>query len=210
MIEVIIAIGVGGILCLLAISVMGRISDQGDEVKCQSALRQTGTAIHLYAQDHNGRFPHVSAVTGGAENHWRRVILPYVGLTNSSTDVRNTSLTCPTLRKVIVKTGGLGGIPNYGMNEYLSEVPVLSVERPSHTLLLTEAKLAPSGGNPSELHREGTITSANPHGRVHRNGQNVLYVDGRIEWVHEASRLGVAPYASGESEDIWSPRKAHP
>lgn len=209
LIEMLIAIAIIGFLAILLFPMGAKLMQRADEAKCQANLRLLGNAILLYAQDHDGSLPYVvsnSSVPGSVDRHWRRQVLPYVGLEANSTDVRKTPFICPPLRKTIEKKGGVGGLPNYGMNVYLENVKLAAIEKPAQTLLATEAKLI-SGVTPSEQLNESGIKSEVPGGKVHRGGQNILYVDGHIGWVENARILGDFPYASGGQNDVWSPRK---
>lgn len=207
--ELLAVIGIFSVLMAILLPLINGVRMRADEIKCSTNLRSVGQAIMLYTQDHDNTLPYVissSFIPGSSERHWRRAILPYVGLRPTAQDVRNTPFICPPLYRMIEAAGGEPGIPNYGMNLYIENLSLAVIEDPANTLLATEAKLI-HGVTPSERHYEGNMTSAVPGGKVHRGGQNVLFVDGHIRWIENASKLGELPYASGGEKDVWSPRK---
>lgn len=208
LIEMLIAIAVVAVLAMLLMPLTQNIREKASETQCVSNLRLLGQVTLLYAQDNEGKMPYIAAsssIPGSVDRHWRRQFLPYLGMEITAASVRDTPFICPPHRELIESKNGIGGIPNYGMNIYLENLPLADIEVPARTLLATEAKLI--GASPSEQLNESGIKSAVPGGKVHRGGQNILYVDGHIEWFENAQLLGDAPYASGGREDVWSPRR---
>lgn len=63
LIELLTVVAIIGILAAILIPVVGAAREQARSAVCKSNLRQTGMAIHLYAQDNNDRTP---PNTGGA------------------------------------------------------------------------------------------------------------------------------------------------
>ena len=59
LIELLISIGVISVLALLIFPVAGRIFEGSKSAKCQSNLRQLGTALEAYRVDNNGSLPKV-------------------------------------------------------------------------------------------------------------------------------------------------------
>lgn len=57
LIELLTVIAIIGILASILIPVVGKVRDSAARANCISNLRQIGQAIHLYADDHDGRMP---------------------------------------------------------------------------------------------------------------------------------------------------------
>ncbi len=57
LIELLASIAVIAILAAIVVSVIGRIRSSSEKVTCASNLRQIGTAISLYTNDHSGMLP---------------------------------------------------------------------------------------------------------------------------------------------------------
>jgi prepilin-type N-terminal cleavage/methylation domain-containing protein/prepilin-type processing-associated H-X9-DG protein len=57
LIELLTVIAIIGILAAILIPVVGKVRDSAARANCVSNLRQIGTAIHLYTDDHEGRMP---------------------------------------------------------------------------------------------------------------------------------------------------------
>jgi prepilin-type N-terminal cleavage/methylation domain-containing protein len=57
LIELLTVIAIIGILASILIPVVSSVRDSAARANCASNLRQIGTALHLYADDHEGRLP---------------------------------------------------------------------------------------------------------------------------------------------------------
>ena len=99
LIELLIVIAIIALLAALIFPVFERSREQGRSTVCLSNIRQTGTSIQLYVQDHDetypmNRFPDEAhpegkcVLTGNApypistsednKINWRRVVQPYI------------------------------------------------------------------------------------------------------------------------------------
>ena len=68
MIELLVVIGIIGILAALLLPSIGQAKARAKQVQCVHNLQQTGLAAHLFAHDHGGKFPaQVSTNAGGSE-----------------------------------------------------------------------------------------------------------------------------------------------
>lgn len=57
LVELLVVIGIIAVLISVLLPVLGRVREQGNQVKCQSNLRQLGVAMFQYAGDNKGYFP---------------------------------------------------------------------------------------------------------------------------------------------------------
>src|SRR5436190_9709718 len=58
LIELLVVIAIIAILAAVLLPVLSTAKNSGKKAACLSNLRQIGVAIHLYAQDHEGRIPY--------------------------------------------------------------------------------------------------------------------------------------------------------
>jgi prepilin-type N-terminal cleavage/methylation domain-containing protein len=58
LVELLVVIAIVAILAALLLPVLTRAKDSGRKAACISNLRQIGLAVHVYAQDHDGRMPY--------------------------------------------------------------------------------------------------------------------------------------------------------
>ena len=69
-IELLCVITVIAILAAILFPVFAQAREKARQASCQSNLHQIAMALHLYAQDHNGRFP--------TEDNQFMPVMPYV------------------------------------------------------------------------------------------------------------------------------------
>jgi prepilin-type N-terminal cleavage/methylation domain-containing protein/prepilin-type processing-associated H-X9-DG protein len=74
LIELLVVITIVGILIAIMLPVMGRAREEARRAQCANELRQIGLAIHMYIDDHNGKFP-MAQQTG---EYWYDYIMPYL------------------------------------------------------------------------------------------------------------------------------------
>jgi prepilin-type N-terminal cleavage/methylation domain-containing protein/prepilin-type processing-associated H-X9-DG protein len=57
LIEMLVVIGIIGILAAMLMPALARAKGKANEIKCLNHLRQLGLGLNMYAQDYNGEFP---------------------------------------------------------------------------------------------------------------------------------------------------------
>ena len=217
LVEILVATAIISILAALLITNMPSMRNSAELASCTSNLRQLGSLIRLYAQDHNNRFPPIRAdnTPENATLYWRRAILPYMDLSASGNDIYRSKLTCPPVRRAILSKKGNPDICSFGMNIYLSEaensrksqgIPFGKLNTPSKTLMATESYIVSNKTPSPELQQTDFRNSAyDMYWNPHRGMQNILYCDGHIEAFQDARRLGDPPYNPKSPQDIWTP-----
>lgn len=219
LVELLVLVAVVATVTTLALSAMKGLGDQRDIRICSSQLRSVYQLIQTYVADHNGRLPPTSAEPNGDVTlHWRRAILPYMGLSAEGSglqaDVFKSNLVCPAFNRRPGLRESYKGICSFGLNTYLSDpddpkkrgIPVSRIRQPSKLFFATETILT-AAGLPKEEIAPRDFTLEPTQWGTHRNRlfQNVMFADGHIELFEDVSRLRRIPYGVGRAEDVWTP-----
>jgi len=90
LIELLTVIAIIGILAAILIPVVGKVRESARASACTSNMRQLLTGLHLYAADHDDRFPaaqdarrHTEGNLQQSQNTWHGYIAPYVDFGDS-------------------------------------------------------------------------------------------------------------------------------
>jgi prepilin-type N-terminal cleavage/methylation domain-containing protein/prepilin-type processing-associated H-X9-DG protein len=85
LIELLTVIAIIGILAAILIPVVGSVRLGARQIKSLSNLRQIGIALHLYADEHEDRFPPGYFFRPGeGEKIWTTSLMPYMGLESAA------------------------------------------------------------------------------------------------------------------------------
>lgn len=77
LVELLVVVALIAILASLGATAWSKVQVSGLRAKCASNMRQIGAAVHLYAADHDGRFPSTRHVVGEDEA-WIFALGPYL------------------------------------------------------------------------------------------------------------------------------------
>lgn len=225
LIEVLVVIGIVGVLFGIALVYFSKFRHISEQNVCASNLRRIYILFQAYAVDHDGYYPPIpsdSTTENGKyrELHWRRSLLPYMGLRSRGTgmdaDVFHSGLICPAVQRVMRERGAPDkgiNIASFGANYYLSDEQnptrkgriAATITRPAETMMATDAHVPVNNWMPVENIRPALL-NRDPNGFDYHNGaQNILYCDGRIELFRDIRRTLRSPFSIGEERDIWTP-----
>ncbi|HWL51302.1 MAG TPA: prepilin-type N-terminal cleavage/methylation domain-containing protein [Chthoniobacteraceae bacterium] len=219
LVELLVSLAVAATVVALALFGMRGLGEQRDARVCASHLRQVYLLVQSFVADHNGRFPPISAdPTGDVTLHWRRAILPYMGLdpggSGMDMDVYKSKLICPSFSRREDLKEAFKGICSFGLNTYLADpaepkkrgIPVSSIRRPAGLFFATETIISPNG-LPKEAITPIDINGNPTQWGRHRDRafQNVMFADGHIEFFEDVTRLKKIPYGVGREQDVWTP-----
>lgn len=193
LIELLVVIAIIGIVAGLLAPVIGKAREGARRAMCASNLRQIGAAVHMFADDNNGKLPLSGFDVNGVI--WQRELIPYL-----SGDA--SVFVCPS------HTRPAGTAPtdvlcsSYGYNEdgvrpnfqYVARMDMLA----SNIMLFADTieiyKVTHEEPPPPEETTTPYIVKVEEGtrhipGDRHSGGCNVLFVDGHVRWYRQAFLL---------------------
>ena len=210
MIELLVVIGIVGLLATLVIPVIGNVKESTNVTKSMSNLRQIGLLMNTYASDNNDRYPNTVSDSG---EWWLDVVLEFAQYDRARI---KELVVCPVAGTDINFSDPDLTVTSYGAHEYLLGrapsgevgrnnpaygVPRSAVARPSEQIMVATGAHAlgnggatltfwqPWGGHRSRPLDEPVPTPPNPtdsvgHMSYHLKGSvGVVKVDGSTELI---------------------------
>jgi len=213
LLELLITVAIIATLLALMVPVIGRMWESANEARCVSNLKRLSAGVLLYCADHDGYFPdstvyYSTNATGDVRRTsglWFSCLIgkPDYGVTEYVKWSWRGAYHCPSdtyigkpdtsyaMNAYLIPPAYTGGT---SANKYTYSVNLgvrLSDVKPGIAMLKdsNDAQRISAGGTESAL-VNWKYTYA-----VHRGGQNVSFVDGRVQWVN------VSPHPPGNSTD---------
>lgn len=185
LVELLVVVAIIGILASILLPVLSKARELARRTHCASNLKQMGTALHMYTYDNDMAFPTTigSNDASGELQSLGKLYDQYI------TD------------KKIFKCPSDGGV---------SEINVLSLTTTVTSFTANTCSYGyddnhTSADDPGVVivaDRLGTDTSAWLSNNHNKKGQNVLYIDGHVEWKGTAI-CGYYGTATVGYDDIW-------
>ena len=205
LIELIVVVVVIAILVALLLPALSSALEHGRITKCSSNLRQIGSAMTLFANEHNGYFPESGATIpwgavdsappgGSGQASWMEQISGYMNLSinngnSTSNDPQytkgNSVFTCPS--SSLVKTADKyysyfnGAHAALAMSGSFGPVKQQLIQHPAEQILSGDITDWPDG--PGLLDADKDDYSQNPfdaQGSFHNGRVNILFADGHV------------------------------
>jgi prepilin-type N-terminal cleavage/methylation domain-containing protein/prepilin-type processing-associated H-X9-DG protein len=175
LIELLVVIAIIAILAAIIFPVFARAREKARQASCLSNLKQLGSALQMYTDDHDGTYTRGQFWPFDGSHLWSQAIAPYV---------RNDAVfRCPTARDSdhsygynIAYWGGGDWVD--GMHGINDMVPVTEYQVPTPAETLWLVDFGPYWG--CGLDYDIQVPTLR-----HNDGANALFVDGHCKWQRE-------------------------
>ncbi len=180
LIELLVVIAIIGILAGILLPVLSRARESARRTQCMSSLKQVGMGLIMYANENNESFP---SSTTGAMASLNLLYDTYISDSRVFNCPSDTTVTTATNAGMSVSTSG-------GSEEFTSAQCSYGYDS-SHTQV-DDADVALAADRPSTDSGTTNVDQNSPnHGGAYNSsgddtagrGQNVVYVDGHVEFV---------------------------
>ncbi len=199
LIELLVVIAIIAILAALLLPALKSAQDYAKSLTCVNNVRQLGTCFQYYANDNNGFLlnTYYNPDYGSFDSYgWTRVVRDYLTTSTTPATIR-PFYECP---KGPHNAGPASTYVDFACNIYVTRLKptstfnpvwrgITTVDTPTSTSLLIDAT---SGATRAPGDSRSSIFY---HDFRHRNGLNVLYVDGHVSWL----LMGMFPIAMTDS-----------
>ncbi|HDY67525.1 MAG TPA: type II secretion system protein [Candidatus Scalindua sp.] len=194
LIELLVVIAIIGVLAGILLPALSRVRESGRRTHCTSNLRQIGMGLIMYLNENNETFP-----TGATAMTALNKLYPdYISerkvfmcpSDNLVTDVTNAGITAGDAFEKDECSYGYDGTHTPADNAGVA----IAGDRPSNNPGLGTPK-----NNRSPNHG-GTVNLAG-NGDFEGDGQNLVYIDGHVEWV--ASQNAGWTDAAGNRDNVY-------
>lgn len=216
LVELLVVIAIIAILAAMLLPALTRARESAKATVCASNMRQLGMVFHLYADDNQGWVPHPTVNQFGLPfvGEWFLFYTPYLmkPIHTSAALIdpyelgrRLPVFDCPSTGQLPPGQGGMAKTFDYFIrpnknNDQSNKLDMLK----SSTILLFEHRAIYALNYQSIPQPPGSAWNANYYGSVpyvpgfhHRNGMNILFPDGRVQWYSRNS------YQPPPVTDFW-------
>lgn len=181
LIELLVVIAIMGILASLLLPALGKARETAQQAVCKSQQKQLGVAIYLYVED-NEYMPSASHATKSSRLGWKVHIGPYINSSGDGEEGGSAPFRCP-LSEVVTGTpnqeSGTAYNIRMGDDRYDARPAVRldDIESPVQTGVLADSVDSTDWAIASKL-----LPSEDAVGYRHKNGLNILWADGHVQW----------------------------
>jgi|LSQX01.3.fsa_nt_gb prepilin-type N-terminal cleavage/methylation domain-containing protein/prepilin-type processing-associated H-X9-DG protein len=197
LIELLVVIAIIAILAAILFPVFARVREKARQSACTSNLKQLATAMLMYVQDYDERFPGSYCCLASGFGYWHQLIMPYVN--------NEDLFTCPSEPGRVYNGAYPGG---YGYNGYGTTAsnglgwrikyssqwaPIIAkIKQPSMMVMLGEP-------HPYYFDLRGYGAAGTEYAPAlrHNGGSNIAHVDGHVKWYQGDAIAAGADRAAG-------------
>ena len=198
LIELLVVIAIIGILAGILLPVLSRARESARKTQCASNVKQVGMGLIMYANENNENFPSSSANAMLSLN----LLYPdYVSDPRTFNCPSDTSVTTATNAGIAAATAFTKSQCSYGYDYAHTQANdadvALAADRPTNN----SSNVPTSANSPNHGGTVNAYSTADVAGR----GQNIVYVDGHVEFVisQNAGWYDSTGLASGR-DDIYA------
>src|ERR1017187_2342845 len=167
LIELLVVIAIIGILAAMLLPALNTARERARCALCVSNLRQLGTAITMYSDDHNGLYPPGYIASGPNSGDWSLFIGPYLsknvvnyGSLTGNANGPSPVFVCPTVRTPAGKKTRITYSAHWAMmgtysttcpsgKQFCGQTPTSSIVRSSELILVADGNLGVPAGAPA-------------------------------------------------------------
>ena len=181
LIELLVVIAIIAILAAILFPVFARAREKARQASCMSNLKQIGLAMHMYAQDNDGRMPGYTYDSVNGHGWWYKKLPPYI---------KNTQILTCTNQNLWHNPINYG--PWQPLWSWDNRICVDDTSHPASTTWLYEGEcqaynhtsgiVRPRHSNCTASDNDPSTYAIDPNLGAHNGGENLLYIDGHVKW----------------------------
>ena len=181
LIELLVVIAIIAILAALLMPSLKGARESARSVQCMNNLKQIYLCMIGYSEDYNGKLITcvIALPNAGGNTSW-------CGWLRSQGYLSQPLLDCPSVNRWPFSATGFPWGQEYGMQQNRGGVPISSYDQPTRTVLISDAfDTGDPGWKMAYYHDPVYVLPANhPYFGFywHKNGANLLMMDGHAEW----------------------------
>lgn len=193
LIELLVVVAIIAILIAITLPSFRTVMENGRTAKCASNLRQIGSGMTLFTQEHNGLYPESGSVilwngtdsqTGQAS--WMQQIAPYVGNpTDPKLSPSGSVFTCPSSSQVVDNDKYYsyynGARAAYAAVQSFAAVRRTLVKYPAEQILSGDITDWPAGNSADADKDDYSTCPIDLQSTFHNGSINLLFYDGHVE-----------------------------
>lgn len=224
LIELLATISIVAVLAGLALSALSPVKRSRQQAQCANNLKQIGVGLFSYAMEHDNCLPAIYTTypVTGQEQMWGYEVWPYIYGSyktfkypdndtqmslKATRPLKMNAFRCPATREQQIKAPTLSGEPSgsrmsYGLNNTplgsswwtfrTTPIPLSRVTKPSVAAMVIDSSYGDANWD-TYPHYFGLIP--------HKNGANVLFYDGHVEW---RAFTSIPSTYTAYSDPFWS------